>query len=305
MAEGNGLIISNALTNSYFIASAPLADNGAGFSVVITNNSGSVTSTVATLTVNTDTTRPTVARVSNTPNFMQVTIKFSERVTGSSVNNSANYLINGSPPISAVLGPDGGNVTLTVSALTEGEIYTLSISSIFDLASTPNLLQPNPTTIMFQAAAPPVITFQPQDHAVNPGAPASFNVIASGTAPLGYQWYKRPLADFDPVTDTLQFPAVQRSDLGNYRVVVMNSAGAVTSAVANLSFPESYTLNLAGFSLIANQLSNPGFFPPVPDGTQLSIWRVPVGGFKLLQFGLRCMESADAVSSARARRGSA
>jgi hypothetical protein len=277
----NGLVISNALTNSYFIPSAPLADNGAAYSVVVANSSGSVTSTVATLTVNADSTRPTVVRVSNTPNFMQVTIKFSERVTGNSANNSANYSIPGLSIISAVLGADGSNVTLTVT-LTEGSGYTLSIANIFDLASSPNLLQPNPTMISFQAAVPPMILEPPNDRVVSPGDPVTLAVSASGTAPLSFQWYRGNSVLSNETASELVFTNVQPQHIGSYYVVVMNSAGAVTSAVVRIGFLESYTLDLpAGYSAIARQLVDPNVpFPPVPNLTQVSVWRSGLAQFE-------------------------
>src|SRR5436190_9153545 len=204
--------IPNATNRNYFIPTAQFSDDGAQFRVIVTNSSGSATSTVATLTVGPDTTSPTVVRDGNSPNVMQIKVMFSERVSGSTANNPSNYQLD-SPVVninSAVLGQDGTNVTLTVSpALTEGAGYTLSIAGITDLANNP--LSPDPTMISFQAAVAPMITTQPQDHAVNPGQPASFSVVASGTAPLAYQWYRGLGPVSGHVSDTMQFPGVTQS----------------------------------------------------------------------------------------------
>ena len=280
----DSVVIPNATNRNYFIPGVQLSDNGAQFFVIVTNASGSATSTVATLTVAADTTAPTVVKVRTTANFMQIKVGFSERVGGSLANDPANYILD--PPgvdvSTASLDQDGTNVTLTLSsALTEGNSYNLTIANITDLANNP--LSPDPTTVPFQAAVPPMIESQPTDRAVNPGQPASFIVAAFGTAPLSYQWYKGLVPVPGAVSDTLQFPAVTQSHLGSYRVVISNSVGSITSVVVSLSFLESYQLDLpAGPSLIANHFSNPmPTFPSVPDGTTLGIWRVPVGVFDL------------------------
>ncbi len=275
----DGIEILNATTNIYSIPSVTLADNNAGFSVVIGNTGGSVTSAVATLNVSADNTPPTVRKVTNTPDFMQIKIAFSERVNGSDANDTINYSIPGLSIVAAVLSPDGSNVTLTVT-LTEGANYSLSIFDIHDLAA--NVLQPNPTTVMFQAAVPPMIIEPPQDQVVNPGDPATLAVSASGTAPLTYQWYKNNKLLSNETTAQIFFPSVQQSNVGSYYVVVANSAGAVTSAVARVGFLESYTLDLpAGYSTISRQLfAKPPPFPPAPDGTQLYVWRGALGQFE-------------------------
>ncbi|HEY0552371.1 MAG TPA: hypothetical protein VGF13_22415, partial [Verrucomicrobiae bacterium] len=66
------LNIQNATNRNYTLLSAQLSDDGAQFLVIVTNTSGSATSTVATLTVAPDTTSPTVMRVGNTADFMQI-----------------------------------------------------------------------------------------------------------------------------------------------------------------------------------------------------------------------------------------
>ena len=269
----NAVTIPGATSNRYTLASAQLSDSGAQFSVRITNGFGMATSQVATLTVNNDTTPPTVSKVFNTPNLLQLKVKFSERMDPAGANESSNYSMDGGVNVnSASLDPDGTNVTLNVSALTEGQNYILTIFNITDLAA--NFLQPNPTDVPFQAAIAPMIAMQPQDHKVASGDPVSLFVTASGTAPLTFQWFKNNVILSNQTTAMISFAAVTQSDLGGYRVVVANSAGSVTSAVAQLSFYENYTLNLpAGFSFVADQLVKPGqSFPIPPDGTIAYKW---------------------------------
>ena len=92
--------------------------------------------------------------------------------------------------------------------------------------------------------APPVVVAQPVDQTADYGADVAFTVTASGT-PLGYQWRKNgtDLADYGNVAGAhsaqLTLVGMAQLDEADYSVVVSNSAGAVTSAVATL------TLNFA------------------------------------------------------------
>ncbi len=84
----------------------------------------------------------------------------------------------------------------------------------------------------------PVITNQPAAQATAPGTTATFRVRATGTAPLAYQWQKNPGNGFADLADrtntTLVLANVQPWDAGDYRVVITNTTGARTSAMARL-----------------------------------------------------------------------
>jgi len=85
-------------------------------------------------------------------------------------------------------------------------------------------------------AAPVVITNQPQSAAVFAGASTSFSVGATGSPPLGYQWFLNgtnlPNA---AALATLLLTNVATSAAGNYTVVVTNSVSSATSAIAGLT----------------------------------------------------------------------
>lgn len=271
----DGNAISNATSTNFTLFSAQFTDNGAQFSALVTNNFGMVTSSIATLSVAADNTPPTVVKVGNTPDLMQVKVSFSERVSPGSATNVFNYqLDSGANVLSAVLQPNGSNVTLNVSTLVEGTFYTLLVSDIFDLAN--NVIQPNPAQVAFEAALPPMITVQPQSQAVNPGDSVVFFVSVSGTEPYSYQWYKGNNALAGATDSDFSVTNIQAQQLGNYYAVISNPGGVVTSAVAQLSFAVSYTLNLpSGYSFVANQLRNPQQgFPIPPDGTTAFKWNV-------------------------------
>jgi hypothetical protein len=84
--------------------------------------------------------------------------------------------------------------------------------------------------------APPSITTQPQNQAINVGSSATFNVTATGSAPLNYQWWFNGTNLLAGATNSsLTLTNVQMDDAGNYSMVVTNTAGSVTSSNAVLT----------------------------------------------------------------------
>ena len=282
----NGTIISNAPNGPvYSIPFAALADNGSGYSVIITNSSGSATSTVATLTVNPDVTAPTILNVTNAPDRLHIVVIFSERVSATTANNPANYVIPGAQINSASLHPNAGSVTLTLNAgVTLGAAYSVFVDNVADVAATPNTIAPG-SHFDFKAGNPPVISLQPENQAVSPGASASFTVIATGTE-LEYQWYRGQGKLPDETNATLTLPSVTPAMLGSYRVVITNFLGSITSAAATLSFFGNYAVDLpAGYSFVTKQLSNTAPQFPVPSSDMtLYKWIPAAQSFAIYDF---------------------
>jgi hypothetical protein len=91
----------------------------------------------------------------------------------------------------------------------------------------------------------PSITTPPASQAGILGGTASFNVVAGGQAPLGYQWQTNGGSGFANVSNGGSFSGVTSNILTltgittnqalAYRVIVTNSLGSVTSSVANLT----------------------------------------------------------------------
>lgn len=100
----------------------------------------------------------------------------------------------------------------------------------------------------------PTITTQPTDRNVLTGQDATFSVVVSGTAPLSYQWFfsNAPIANAIAAAHTVT--NAQATNVGGYFVVITNSAGSVTSVVANLAVvaapivgvPDGYATRGAG-----------------------------------------------------------
>ncbi len=89
---------------------------------------------------------------------------------------------------------------------------------------------------MTAAAAAPTIAAQPSSQTVAAGQAATFSVVASGTAPLSYQWKKNGANITGATSASYTTPATTSGDNGStFQVVVSNSAGSVTSNAATLT----------------------------------------------------------------------
>lgn len=83
---------------------------------------------------------------------------------------------------------------------------------------------------------PPTIQTQPASQTVVPGQAATFSVVASGTAPLNYQWQKGTSTISGATSASYTTPTTTLADSGSqYSVVVSNTAGKVTSSTATLT----------------------------------------------------------------------
>ncbi|MBU6401242.1 MAG: immunoglobulin domain-containing protein, partial [Verrucomicrobia bacterium] len=99
----------------------------------------------------------------------------------------------------------------------------------------------------------PTITTPPQSITANPGDSVTFTVVASGTAPLSYQWEFNGAPIAGATASSLTLNNVDTAVAGTYSVIVSNAGGSVTSAaVLVVNTPPSIT------SQPANQAVNPG-----------------------------------------------
>ena len=81
----------------------------------------------------------------------------------------------------------------------------------------------------------PSITTQPTSQTKSVGQSVTFTVVASGTAPLSYQWRKNGSNIPGATSSSYTIASVQTSDAGNYDCVVSNGCGSATSNVAVLT----------------------------------------------------------------------
>jgi hypothetical protein len=82
----------------------------------------------------------------------------------------------------------------------------------------------------------PVITTHPTNVTVTAGQTAAFSVTASGTPPLFYQWYTNSTPIGGATGTSYTTPATTTNDSGTqFKVIVTNAYGSVTSSVATLT----------------------------------------------------------------------
>lgn len=84
--------------------------------------------------------------------------------------------------------------------------------------------------------AAPTITIPPASQTVMAGQSATFTVVATGTAPLSYQWMKNGAAISSASSASYATPPATASDNGaQFSVVVTNAAGSTPPAAASLT----------------------------------------------------------------------
>ena len=125
--------------------------------------------------------------------------------------------------------PGETNVTLTLNNVqtNQGGLYSVRIDNAFGLAFSANA---NLTVLV-----PAYVAAAPTNQTVLAGNTATFSVTAGGTPPFSYQWRWNG-TNLSGATDaTLNVPNAQFANQGNYSVVIVNTYGSVTSAVATLT----------------------------------------------------------------------
>ncbi len=99
----------------------------------------------------------------------------------------------------------------------------------------------------YESVPQPVsITVQPQSLVVNAYDTASFNVTATGSEPLSYQWSFNSTNIVGATSNSLTIPHVVQTNLGTYAVVVTNAFGTTNSSNATLSMYPFLALPFGG-----------------------------------------------------------
>ena len=254
----NGVAISGATSSSYTTPATTAADNGVLFSTTVTNSVGNVTSNNATLTVTATPVAPSITTqpANQTVNGGQ-TASFSVTASGTSPL-SYQWLKNGS----AIAGAASSSYTTPATiAADNGALFSVTISN-----SVGNVTSSNATLTV---NAPPSITTQPANQTVNPGQTATFTVVASGTAPLSYQWKRNGAAISGATSTSYTTPVTTAADNGAlFSVTVSNSVSNVTSNNATLTVnirtltaPASLpfgNVTVGGNSILSLTLTNSG-----------------------------------------------
>ncbi len=147
----------------------------------------------------------------------------------------------------------------SVTSASQGD-YTVVVTNYWgSITSTPA------TLTVTSSGAPPGIVTQPIALSVLAGQNAAFNVVASGTGPLSYQWIRDSTAlTNDTVysgvnTNALTLTRVGPGNIGTYSVIVSNSIGATNSIGVPLDVQPPPALSVSrgpnGLQLGANTIT--------------------------------------------------
>lgn len=214
-----GVPIAGATSSTLALGSVQPGAAG-GYTVTVSNSVSSVTSTSATLTVNTPpsvTTQP-VSQSVNPGSSVTFTV-----VATATPAPTYQWSLNGT----ALPGATASSLTLTnVTAANAGN-YTVVVTNTLGF-------EPSAAATLAVNVAP-LITSQSASQTVDEAASATFSVVATGTPAPTYQWYVGGVQIGGATFSTLALNNVQPDAAGSYTVKVANSVSSVTSAPATLT----------------------------------------------------------------------
>ena len=228
--ESNWNDVANNGTDPTYTLTTAARHNGYKYRCKVSNSNGTVTSSVATLTVGE---KPTI-----TTQPKSVTVNEGAKATFKVVATGADsykwqYQKSGSSTWTDVSNNGtSATYTLTTAARHNGYKYRCKVSNSVGSVTS--------SVVTLTVSDKPVITTQPASVSVDEGKTATFKVAATGAT--GYKWqYQKPgetawrdVAN-NGTSATYTLTTAARHNGYKYRCKVTNSAGSVTSSVATLT----------------------------------------------------------------------
>lgn len=213
-----GQNIPGAINSSLTLNNVQPSENG-NYSVVITDDNGSLTSADATLSVLSPPTILTQPR--SQTNVAYTTVFFS--VTPGGEGPFTYQWRFGAVPI-----PDATSSILALPNVQPGQAGTYSVEVFNPVGSVVS------ANAILTLLLPATITQQPRSTNTTAGATVTFTVAATSSTPITYQWRFND-SDIPGATDaSLTVANVQEEDAGNYQVIVTDGIGSVSSSIAVL-----------------------------------------------------------------------
>ncbi len=253
----NGVNISGATSSTYNKTNVQISDNGAVFTVVVTNSAGSVTSAGASLSVAIGPPMVTTTAVSG--------ITTTSATGGGNVTSDGGTAVTArgvcwatttNPTTANSLTSDGtgtGSFTSAITGLTPGTLYYVRSYATNSEGTSYG------SQVSFTAHIAPSITTQPVNQTKIVSQTATFSVVAVGTPTPTYQWRKDGVSISGATSATYNKTNVQVGDDGAvFTVAVTNSAGSVTSDGATLSVSSAPLLTTTAISGITTTSANSG-----------------------------------------------
>jgi sugar lactone lactonase YvrE len=226
----NGQNIPGATNSSYVLATTET--NHAGiYSLLITNIAGAVTSSNAQLDFNVP---PSISK--------------HPKSQGSSIGDAVSFTVvaSGTAPLNYQWTKDGINI----NGATNNEYVNLNVQAndagIYSVAVTNIAGKLTSSNAMLTVNVPPTVITEPQSRSIPVGSIVIFNVIATGTTPLGFQWKKDGNNIAGATGGFFTISNARSMDAGTYTVLITNAVGETVSSNAVLSvFETTETANLA------------------------------------------------------------
>lgn len=193
------------------------------YSVIVSNNYGSVTSAIAVLSVSEpiitnqsldqswragDTAWLSVSALGTAP------LSYQWFKDGTALNDGGN-----------ILGAHAASLTISNLQVANAGGYLVVVTNSYGTATS---------QVAMLTVEDPFILAPPLSQTVSPGQTAMFTVVPGGTAPFGYQWRKAGLPLTGQTAAQLLLTNAQFTDAGSYDVVATNVYGGATSQVAVL-----------------------------------------------------------------------
>jgi hypothetical protein len=213
-------------TASYTTPATVIGDNGSTFSVVVTDDNGSSTSSTATLTVNA---APTGPNITTQPANQTVTV--GATATFTVVATGSGTLTYQWKKGATNVGTSTASYTTPVTVIGDnGSVYSVVVTD-----SNGSTTSSNATLTVNPVPTGPTITSQPSNQTVIVGQTATFNVTATGSGTLTYQW-KKGATNVGTNSTSYTTPATVIGDNGSqYSCAVTDTNGTTTSNVATLT----------------------------------------------------------------------
>jgi len=292
---GNATSAPDIATAAQTVGAQPLMGNGHDSALLLTLNPGGYT-----------------AQVSGVGNTTGIALVEIFAVDGGRAANVAPAIVSPPTPMTANLGQSAffgvgtvgkpqptyqwrkngtaisgaTNASLIISSVQASDAgdYTVVVANGSGSVTSPAA----PLTINGVVAAPSITT-QPRSLMINVGQVATFSVVASGAAPLSYQW-KKDGAIIGGATDAIYNIANAASaDAGSYIVVVTNGGGSTPSSGASLTL-QTVTGHTGTHAVVGNGYTAGGTVTITNTlsytGTTTSLgWSVTTAGWSFVSVG--------------------
>ncbi len=270
----NGTNLIGQTSDTLNLASVQTSMNNFNYRCVVSDFYGSVTSSVAVLTVN-STAVPPVISSQNVTNFVGNNFTLTALVSGTDPKGGYQWYLNGAQLTdgmtasgSTLGGTATPNLAIAFATTNDAGYYSVTVTNIAGAAS-------NTTAKLVLTYAPPIFIAPPQPFTTFVGRTITNTVSAYGQL-LSYQWFKTKANGTSPSpllgtqfsgtnTATLVVGPVALADATNFVIVVSNPGGSITSTpvALNISVAPPHT-----FVNYTNQIYKQDFNSlPIPAGS--------------------------------------